>query len=93
MKTLLITLAAAAEDYSHVHNFRNFGEDIHRHFDTSGTAQVLDMDSATTELHLCIPASRHLGTVTSFVTKAIKRYGLSDLVHITRHDRSEPTTP
>ena len=93
MKTLLITFPAAAEDYNHVHNFRNFGEDIHRHFITTGIAQVPDMDSATTELHVVISASRHLGTVTTYVTKAIRRYGLSKLVHVARLDRLESTTP
>lgn len=93
MKALLITLPGAAEDYSHVHNFRNFGEDIHCHFISTGMAQVPDMDSATTELHVVISATRHLGTVTSYVNKAIHRYGLSDLVHVTRIDRPEPTTP
>ena len=84
MKTLRITLPAAAEDRSHIHNFRNFGEDIHCHFLPTGIAQVPDMDSATTRLHVVISATRHLGTVSSYVTKAIRRYGLSDLVHVTR---------
>ena len=93
MKTLRITLPAAAEDYNHVPNFRNFGEDIHCHFISTGIAHVPDMDSATTELHVVISATRHLGSVTSYVNKAIRRYGLSDLVHVTRIDRSEHTTP
>ncbi|MDB6074883.1 MAG: hypothetical protein JWO89_2523, partial [Verrucomicrobiaceae bacterium] len=34
------------------------------------------MDSATTELHVVISASHHIGTATLFVNKAVRRYGL-----------------
>ena len=66
------------------HLLRNLGEDIHVHFAESGAAKVPDMDSAWDRLHVIVSASRHLGTVTTYVKKAIHRHGLGEVVEISR---------
>lgn len=86
MKTLLISLPADATDLSLVGRFRNLAEDIHRKFAPDGIAEVPDMDSACTELHIVIPATRHLGTVTTFVTKSLRQHNLSELTFVSRLD-------
>jgi hypothetical protein len=68
---------------------RNIGEEIHRHFLGTGIAEVPDMDSATTTIHVVVSVNRHLGTVTTFVGKAPRCYGLSDSVEVTRVDQSD----
>lgn len=62
-----------------VHDLRNAAEDIYRKFMADEVVQVPDMDSAVTELHILISAPRHLGDVSAFAKKALKRYGLLEL--------------
>src|ERR1044071_6422722 len=89
MKTILIKVPKAAEDYGLVSNLRNLAEDVYREFTLYGIAEVPDMDSATTELHIFVPATRDLGTVTTFLKKALRRNGLADLAEVSRLDRSK----
>ena len=93
MKALLISLPAAANDNTLVHRFRNFAEDIYREFTPAGVADVPDMDSAVTELHVTISATRHLRTVTTFVTKTLRHHNLSELASVSRLDSYQNDAP
>ena len=84
MKIILVTVAAAASDHSLVSLLRDVGEDVHAKFFFDGIAEVPDMDSATTELHIHVPSTRHLGIVTSYLKKAIQRRDLSQYAQISR---------
>ncbi len=93
MKTIRIGFRGASEDGNRVHDLRNVGEEIHCHFLGKGIAEVPDMDSGTTAIHVVVSATRHLGTVTAFVRKAIRHYGLSEFVQVTREDGSDLPAP
>jgi len=93
MRTIRISLRSASEDGDRSHDLRNVGEEIHCHFLGKGIAEVPDMDSGTTAIHVVVSATRHLGTVTAFVRKAIRRYGLSEFVQVTRVDGSDLPNP
>ena len=84
MKVILVTVEAAALDYSLVSQLRNVGEDIHGKFYFDGIAEVPDMDTATTELHIRISSTRDLGVVTVYLKKSLRRHGLIEVAHITR---------
>lgn len=88
MKVILVTVAAAASDYSLVSLLRDVGEDMYGKFHFEGIAEVPDMDSAITELHVHILATRHLGIVTSYLKKSLRRYGLSGHAQISRLDHA-----
>lgn len=89
MKVLLIQVPKAAQDYNLVHDLRNAAEDIYRKFMADEVVQIPDMDSAVTELHVLVSASRHWGDVTSFTKKVLKRYGLLELAKISQMSATE----
>jgi hypothetical protein len=86
MKTILVTVPAAHSDYTLVSLLRNVGEEIYRKFSRQGIAEIPDMDSALTELHIRVQATRHLGEVTAQLKKTLRREGLAELATITRLD-------
>ena len=89
MKVILVTVAAAASDYSLVSRLRDVGEDIYGKFFFDGIAEVPDMDSAITELHIQIPATRHLGIVSSYLNKSLRRHDLFDHAQTSRLDHAD----
>lgn len=89
MKVLLVQVPKAAQDYNLVSDLRNVAEDIYRKFMADEVVQIPDMDSAVTELHVLISAPRHLGDVSSFVKKALQRYGLADLATVSQMSATE----
>jgi hypothetical protein len=90
MKTIVVKVPKAADDYSLVSDLRNVAEEIYREFSPAGVAQVPEMDSATTELRIFIPASRHLGVVSTSLKKALRRYRLTEVAELSRQDHLEP---
>ena len=86
MKTIVVTVPAAHSDYTLVSLLRNVGEEMYRKFSHQGIAEIPDMDSALTELHIRVQATRHLGEVTAQLKKSLRREGLAELATITRLD-------
>lgn len=87
MKIIHVIVAAAATDYSLVSLLRDVGEDGYGKFYFNGMAEVPDMDSATTDLHVHVLATRHLGEVTTFLKKSLGKHGLEAHAVIARADR------
>jgi len=67
-----------------LHSLRNVGEDICRAFHYKGIADVPDMDSAVTELHIHVHATRHLGEVTTALKKSLRMHGITEKTEIVR---------
>lgn len=89
MKIILVTVAAAVSDYTLVSQLRDVGEDMYGKFHFDGIAEVPDMDSATTELHVHVLATRHLGIVTSYLKKSLRRHRLSEHAQVSRLDYTD----
>lgn len=68
---------------------RDVGEDMYGKFHFDGIAEVPDMDSAITELHVHVLATRHLGAVTSYLKKFLRRHALSEHAQISRLDHAD----
>ena len=92
MKALHIRLSASPDDYHAISRFGNFADDVYREFALTGLAELPDFDTTTTELHIIPAATRHLGTVATFVTKALRRQHLTELTTVTRLDRPKAPT-
>jgi hypothetical protein len=87
MKIIHVNVAAAATDYSLVSLLRDVGEDVYRKFYFNGRAEVPDMDSARTDLHVHVLATRYLGEVTTYLRKSLRKRGLEAHAVIRRVDR------
>lgn len=84
MKVLLIQVSRAAQDHNLVRKLRNAAEDVYREFMADEAVQIPGMDSAVTELHILVAATRHWGRVTTFTKKVLTRYGLLELASISQ---------
>jgi hypothetical protein len=60
-------------------------DDVYREFTLDGIA-VCREGRPPNELRIEVSATRHLGVVTTFVKKAVKRYGMAEISEITRLD-------
>jgi hypothetical protein len=86
MKTIVVKATIGATDSRVAYSLREVGEDIYSKFYSEGIAEIPDMDTAVTELHIKVKATRHLGDVTTFLKKSLKRHNLLEIVEITRED-------
>ena len=85
MKVIVVKLP---KDVPDVHQFgllSDIGDEIYNKFTTDGVAIWREGPPAN-ELRIEVSATRHLGVVTTFLKKALKRAGLSESAVITRGD-------
>jgi hypothetical protein len=61
------------------------GDDVYREFTLDGIAASRE-GPPPNELRIEVSATRHLGVVTTFVKKALKRYGMAEIAEIMRLD-------
>lgn len=83
MKVIVVKLP---KDIPNVHHFAllsDIGDEIWNKFTTDGVAVWREGPPAN-ELRIEVSATRHLGVVTTFLKKALKRYGISEQAEITR---------
>jgi hypothetical protein len=88
MKVIVVTVAAAQCNASLVSRLRDTAEDLYREFMAQTIIEIPDMDSATTQLHIHLHATRHLGDVSAFLKKSLRRHGLAEHAVLTRADRA-----
>ena len=86
MKRIIVKAPSGESDSLVVHDLRNVGEDVYRKFHFEGIADVPDMDSAITSLHIEVKATRHLGDVMTFLKKSLRKRGIAQIVEIVRDD-------
>jgi hypothetical protein len=85
VKRIIINAPSGESDSITVHQLRNVGEDVYKRFHFDGIAEVADMDTAVTSLHIDVKATRHLGVVMTFLKKSLRNHGIAEKVEIVRH--------
>ena len=86
MKKIIVKAPSGETDSLVVHDLRNVGEDVYRRFHCEGIAEVPDMDSAVSSLHIEVKATRHLGDVMTFLKKSLRKHGIAEITEIVRDD-------
>ena len=86
MKILRVSLQVAEPDQTVQMLFNEIREDMFGVLIRNPIAEIPDLDSHAKHFHIHIPATRHLGDVTTSLKKLIKRHGLIDRVKIERLD-------
>ena len=90
MKTLLVSLPPEAADGRYATQLRHLSQDIAKRFEFSGYVELPENQNVVNDLHVVVHSTRHLGTVNSYVKKAIQRFGFTDIAYVSRVDDWHP---
>ena len=83
MKIILVRIPEDAGGY--VGALSDVGDDVYSEFTLDGIA-VWREGPPPHELRIEVSVARHLGSVTTFLKKRLKRYGIAEIAEITRLD-------
>jgi hypothetical protein len=76
MKSIVVTIASESVIPFAVSRLRDVGEDIYKEFYFAGKAEVPDMDTAITTLHIHVHKAKDLGDVGIALKKSLRKHRL-----------------